>query len=326
MIDVHDEIADLEITQVGQKRPRQIAALLRRTVLFLEDVRLRVHLQPRLGKTESARQQPGGHEHRCSMRVLRVLDRDREDVVLPQDLDRALGPPAAVGDQKHRVASFPRLADIGHPVRDPSAELQGWLTRDVARCAVALVILDREFLEPRRCRQSRCEILPTREQLRRWKSGGTRRVAEAGFQLLTRFERLFLDLLVLGHEHAQTMCLSEKGKDRHRVFIVVEPFADEPAHQEPGVIQKAERDRRPARKEKIVSDCIGTANPQSSPLRPHPYQREQHEMVDWLPFLREDPPAQTQVQPVKAERAEIVGCGQKQSAAGLQHTHQLPQR
>ena len=60
VIDVHDEIADLQIAKVGEKRVRDAAPLLRRAPLFLEDVGLRVNLQARIltGGTRATRSRP----------------------------------------------------------------------------------------------------------------------------------------------------------------------------------------------------------------------------------------------------------------------------
>ena len=57
------------------------------------------------------------------MRVLGALDRDGDDLVLLQDLDRALGAAVAVGDEEHRVAALARLAHVGDPVVDAAVEL-----------------------------------------------------------------------------------------------------------------------------------------------------------------------------------------------------------
>ena len=56
VIDVDDEVADLQIAQVGQKGLRQVAAFFRRTPLFLEDVSLGIHLQRRGAEPEPTRQ------------------------------------------------------------------------------------------------------------------------------------------------------------------------------------------------------------------------------------------------------------------------------
>ena len=46
MIDVDDEVADLQIAEVGQERARRGAPALVNLPLFLEDVGLRPDLQP----------------------------------------------------------------------------------------------------------------------------------------------------------------------------------------------------------------------------------------------------------------------------------------
>ena len=48
VIDMDDEIADLQVAKIGEKRPREISTLLRRTTLLLEDIGLCVNLETRL--------------------------------------------------------------------------------------------------------------------------------------------------------------------------------------------------------------------------------------------------------------------------------------
>ena len=91
VIDMDDEVANLQIAQVREKRLREVAALLRRAALFLENVGLCVDLKRGIRQTESSRQ--ACRQQRAPRRHGRVgmLDRNRDDVVLLQDLDRPLG-------------------------------------------------------------------------------------------------------------------------------------------------------------------------------------------------------------------------------------------
>ena len=103
MIDVDDEIANLQVAQVGEKRLRETAALLRRAALLFEDIRLCVDLQSRVGKTESSRERADCHQD-CGGMGVRVLDRHRDDVVLAKDLDGPLCASGTVGDEQYGVA------------------------------------------------------------------------------------------------------------------------------------------------------------------------------------------------------------------------------
>jgi hypothetical protein len=60
---VDDEIAHLQIAQIGKECLREIAALLRRPPFLLEDVGFDVELQRRVGKPESARQRADRYEN-----------------------------------------------------------------------------------------------------------------------------------------------------------------------------------------------------------------------------------------------------------------------
>ena len=64
VVDVHDEIADLEIAEVGQERAGRRAAALVDLPLFLEDVGLGPELQRGLGQPEPAREVADADEHR----------------------------------------------------------------------------------------------------------------------------------------------------------------------------------------------------------------------------------------------------------------------
>ncbi len=105
VVDVDDEIAGLEIAEVREKRARRGAPALVDLALLLEDVGLRPELQRRFGQPEPARQVAGADQHRCRVRVLGPLDRDREHVVVGEQLDRALGAAGRVRDEDDRVAA-----------------------------------------------------------------------------------------------------------------------------------------------------------------------------------------------------------------------------
>ena len=63
--------------------------------------------------------------------VLGALDRRREDVVVRQQLDRALGAARRVRDEDNRVPALAAAADLGDPFRHAPGELDRRLTGDV---------------------------------------------------------------------------------------------------------------------------------------------------------------------------------------------------
>ena len=130
VIDVDDEIADLQIAQVGEKRLGRRPAPLRRAPLLLEDVGFGVDLQAGVGQPEAARQPADGHQHRGVPRVVGALDRNGEHVVLLEQLDRALGAARRRGDEQRRLAVVAQAPDLGDPVGDAAVHLDGRLAAD----------------------------------------------------------------------------------------------------------------------------------------------------------------------------------------------------
>ena len=63
VVDVDDEVADLQVAEVGEERARRRAAALVRLAFFLEDVGLGAELQAGLGQPEAARQMADADEH-----------------------------------------------------------------------------------------------------------------------------------------------------------------------------------------------------------------------------------------------------------------------
>ena len=113
------------------------APLLRGRTLLFEDIGLGVELKRRVGKTKSARQRPHSDEHGRCMRV-GVFDRDRNNVVVAKDFDRALGATGAIGHEQHRFTALARLSVVGDPIADSPTELQCRLRGDVMDAALVL--------------------------------------------------------------------------------------------------------------------------------------------------------------------------------------------
>ena len=161
VIHVHDEIAHLEVAQVGEKRLGHARASLAGTALLVEDVALDVDLQRRVGEPEPARHGAHGHEHRRGMRLFGALDRHGHDVVVPQDLHGALGPPGTLGDEEHGVAALPCLTHVGDPVADAPVKLHRRLAANLAQPGARLA--ERQLLELRRRLESLGQVVPRHE-------------------------------------------------------------------------------------------------------------------------------------------------------------------
>ena len=186
MIDVHDEVADLQVAQVGEERLREVAPLLGRAALLFEDIRLRVDLQAGIGQSKAARQRADGDEHRRGVRVLGALHGDRDDLVFLEDLDRPLRAAVAVGHEQDRLAALARLADLGDPVVDTAAELHRGLATHLA---YGHRLVERELLEAWRRGNAPIQIVPGDKRLvgrQRHDVPARGGILVAGRELLTR--------------------------------------------------------------------------------------------------------------------------------------------
>ena len=129
VVDVDDEVADLQIAKIGEKRLGRGPAAFGCAPLFLEDVRLGVDLQAGIRQPESAREAADRDEDRRVPRIFRPLDRHREDVVFLEHLDGAFG---AARRRRHEQRRFPFVAqttDAGDPVGDAALHLDRRLAR-----------------------------------------------------------------------------------------------------------------------------------------------------------------------------------------------------
>ena len=132
VIDVHDQIADLQIAKVGEKGLREIAPLLGRVTFFLEDVRLGVDLQGRVRQPEAARQRTDGDEHRRARTRPPRVRRGTATISYSCRISivRSARPwlPATNRGSRPLARALP---DVGDPVVDPAVELHGRLTSDM---------------------------------------------------------------------------------------------------------------------------------------------------------------------------------------------------
>ncbi len=73
--------------------------------------------RPASGSLNPRDRWPYADEHRCGPDVLGFLDRRGEDLVVREQLDRALGEPGGVRDEDDRVAGLSPVSDLGCPLR-----------------------------------------------------------------------------------------------------------------------------------------------------------------------------------------------------------------
>ena len=231
VIDMDDQVADLEIAQVGQERLRQIAPLLGRSALLLENIRLRVQLQRTAGETEAARERADGDEHPGRMDVFGAFDRNGDDLELVKDFDRPLGASGTVGNEQHRVAAIAGLPNVGDPVADATAEFERGLTRDMVDPLIRAFLVrafNGELFEPPRGPDPGVDGVPGRERPIGWNGGDvppSQCVGVAAVELLANLPDLLLDLLALGHDDPRAMGGRQEVKDRQSLVVVVESFA-----------------------------------------------------------------------------------------------------
>ena len=154
VIDVDDEIADLEIAEIGEERARRRAAPFVDLSFFLENVRLGPELESGIRKAKSAGQMSDAHEDGGSSHLLGTLDRRGVDLIVAEHFDRSFRAARGVGNKHHRLAEFAAAPDLGHPVGDAAGELQCWLTGNVIR------LINRQGLERRRAFQPRRHLVP----------------------------------------------------------------------------------------------------------------------------------------------------------------------
>ncbi len=131
MIDVDDEIADLEIAQVGEKRLRGGAVPFGRPALFVEDVGFRVDLQAGGRQSKALGHAADGHEHRRVPRVVGPIDRNGEDLVFLEQLDGPFRPARGRRHEQRGLVFVTKRPDLGDPIPEASVHGQGGLTSHV---------------------------------------------------------------------------------------------------------------------------------------------------------------------------------------------------
>ena len=123
VVHVHDVVADLQVAKVGQEGTGRSRAPFAYPPFLVEDIRLSEDLQPGVRQPEPPRQLSGRHEQCCPVGLMCPIDRLRSEVVLPQQLDEALGASRGSGDQQRGFAALSGPPDLGDPVCQPTVEL-----------------------------------------------------------------------------------------------------------------------------------------------------------------------------------------------------------
>ncbi len=131
VIDVDDEVAGLQIAEIGKERAGGGLAAFVDLALFLEDVGLGPELKLRIRQTEPAAQMTDADQHGGGVRLFAALDRHGEDLVVGEQFDRPLRSTRRVRDEHERLAAFASALDLFDPVLQATAKLHGRLTGDV---------------------------------------------------------------------------------------------------------------------------------------------------------------------------------------------------
>ena len=176
VVDVDDEVADLEVAQVREKRlasptagaPAPGALPRRRRPRRRSGERRRAGGSPR-------DRLPDGHQHGRVPRVLGALDRHGEDLVVLEQLDRALGAARRRGDEQHRLALLAQPPDLGRPSRHAAVQLDGGLTRTCGGRAIVS-----------RASRGRAAASAVARASRDWTDGQARTRADAGRRRASR--------------------------------------------------------------------------------------------------------------------------------------------
>ena len=159
------------------------------------------------------------------MRILGPLDRNRDDVVVVQNLDGALRAAGAVCDDDHCRATLSCAPDISNPVCYPAVELHGRLAADLMHPAV----LNRQLLEARPGRRAHGERVPIHKRLfgrRRNDVPPSLCLLIAALQLVAEFDRLLTNEVQLRDEPVRTArCSGHEVDDRDQRLAVVESLA-----------------------------------------------------------------------------------------------------
>ena len=133
VVDVDDEIADLQIAEVGEERARWPTGGARDAAALLRRHRSRPRAAaPASGSRKPRERWPSRRAPPVAVGVFGALDRHREDVVVGEQLDGPLGAARRVRDEDDGLAALAAAADLADPVLNAAAELHRRLTGHVA--------------------------------------------------------------------------------------------------------------------------------------------------------------------------------------------------
>ena len=222
VIDVHDEVAHLQVAQVREKRLGRRAPALRRAPVFFEDVGLGVDVERRVRQAEAAGQPADRNQHRRIAGIVGALDRHREQVVLLQQLDRSLGAACRGGDKQRRLVLFAVAADLGHPIRHPATQLDRRLASDVTN---PLTFLERDL--QRGWWRGPTAASTAGQSANRVSGGGgattpasrVDRFLVAALHGLEQFLRVRVDLVAFGDDHARFLDSRKVVEERCRPIV-----------------------------------------------------------------------------------------------------------
>ncbi len=140
VVDMDDEIANLQIAEVGQERSAGgPPPLLVDAAFLLEQIGLGEERDVRLRQVEAARQAAGRDEHCRLAQVVGQRDRARANPVVGEELDRAFGAARGRRDEHHLIAARLRLPNLLHPVADAAVILDRRQAADVSQGRIGIV-------------------------------------------------------------------------------------------------------------------------------------------------------------------------------------------
>ena len=173
VVDVHDQVADLEIAQVGEERrgQRPFARRAAAMAILFEDVAFGVQGQAGIGETHAAGERAHGDEDRPGGHFAGAGGQLGAHVVVGQHLHRAIGAAGGLGDEHHGLAGGTPVADVLDPVGDAAVEFLGRLGRDVPggrrRIGRLAGALDMQACQRHAAGEPRRQIVARQQQLRR---------------------------------------------------------------------------------------------------------------------------------------------------------------
>src|SRR5262249_38259771 len=136
VVHVDDEVAGLEVAEVGNERTHRRPAPFMRPAFLFEEIGLAEELERRRRKVEASRELSGGDEDGGLREIIGFANRSTAKLVLAEQLEHPLGPAGRRRDEDRGFLAVVRLAHLVDPVADPSPILEARRTRDVDSPAI----------------------------------------------------------------------------------------------------------------------------------------------------------------------------------------------